>query len=305
MALTKPCDLVLLLTEGRRRYLLELVPGRTFQCKDGQVPHDELIGQSYGSQVVTSQGRPIALLQPSTRDLILHLRRRTQIIYPKDVGYILVWMDIRPGMRVIEAGTGSGAVTVAMAQHVQPTGRVHSYELREEFQAVARQNLSRYGLLDYVDLKARDIARGFDESDVDALFLDVREPWEYLQQAQEALKGGGFFGSLVPTTNQLSRLIDELERIRFIGIEIKELFLRPYKVNSHRLRPEDRMVAHTGYLVFARAPHQLPPPRHTVSELAQWGRQELLTWLTDIIKAHMVGKAKQRRQRKHGRIRYQ
>jgi len=303
MALTQPRDLVLLLTERGRRYLLELVPGRTFHCPDGQVSHDELIGQPYGSQVVTDGGRPIAVLQPSTRDLIIHLRRQTQIIYPKDIGYLLLWMDICPGRRVIEAGTGSGAMTVALARHVQPTGRVYSYELREEFQEVARRNLERYGLLDWVELKVGDIARGFDEREADALFLDVREPWEYLVQAQEALKGGGLFGSLVPTTNQLVQLIEGLERIGFIGVEVKELFLRPYRVNASRLRPEDRMVAHTGYLALARAPHRLPLPRPTADELAQLSREQLLARLIRLIREWMIAKA-QRRRRKRRPIRY-
>ncbi len=304
MALTQPHDLVLLVTEGRRRYLLELMPGHTFHCRDGQVSHGALIGQPYGSQVVTNEGRPIALLQPSTRDLILHLRRQTQIVYPKDIGYLLMWMDVRPGKRVIEAGTGSGAVTVALAQHVQPTGRVYSYELRHEFQDIARQNLERYGLLDWVELKARDIAQGFDERDADALFLDVREPWEYLEQSQGALKGGGFFGSLVPTANQLVQLIGGLERAGFIGVEIKELLLRPYRVNANRLRPEDRMVAHTGYLVLARAPYRPPPRGLTVGELARLTREELLARLVGLVRAWMVAKARQRRRRKHRQIRY-
>jgi hypothetical protein len=132
----------------------------------------------------------------------------------------------------------------------------------------------------------------------------VREPWEYLEQVQGALKGGGFFGSLVPTANQLVPLIEGLERAAFIGVEVKELLLRPYKVNVHRLRPEDRMVAHTGYLVLARAPYQLPPRRPTVGELAQLSREELLARLIGLVREWMVAKARQRRRRKHRQIRY-
>jgi len=297
MCEAQPHDLVLLLTEEGRHYLLELQPGKEFQCPVGRVSHEGLIGEPYGSQVVTDRGKWIALLQPSTFDLIMHLRRRTQIVYPKEVGYLLLWMDIRPGKRVIEAGTGSGAMTVVLAHYVQPTGRVYSYEVREEFQQVARQNLERYGLLDWVELKVRDIRQGFDEREVDALFLDVREPWEYLKQVQAALKGGGFFGSLVPTANQLLHLIRGLKEAGFIGSEVKELLLRPYKVNADRLRPEDRMVAHTGYLVLARAPYQLPSPRPTVSGLAHFRREELLARLIELLRGLMVGKARRRRRR--------
>jgi len=303
MALAQSHDLVLLLTEEGRRYLLELEPGREFHCPAGRVPHDELLGQPYGSRVVTDRGRWIALLQPSTSDLIMHLRRRTQIVYPKEIGYLLLWMDIGPGKRVIEAGTGSGAMAVALAQHVQPTGRVYSYELREEFQEIARRNLERYGLLDWVELKTRDIAQGFDEGDADALFLDVRQPWEYLEQAQAALKGGGFFGSLVPTVNQLVQLIEGLKGAGFIGIEVKELLLRPYKVNADRLRPEDRMVAHTGYLALARAPYQPPSLRSTADEPAQLSQEELLARLIELLRGFMVAKA-QRRRRRRRPVRY-
>jgi tRNA (adenine57-N1/adenine58-N1)-methyltransferase len=299
MSPIRPSDLILLLTERGRRYLLELHPGREFHCQAGRLSHDDLIGQQYGSRVMTERGQWVVPLQPSTSDLVMHLRRRTQIVYPKEIGYLLLWMDIRPGKRVIEAGTGSGAMTVALAQHVQPTGRVYSYELREDFQEVARQNLERYGLLHWVSLKLQDISQGFEERDADALFLDVREPWDYLEQAQAALKGGGFFGSLVPTVNQLSRLIDGLERAGFMGTEVKELLLRPYKVNASRLRPEDRMVAHTGYLALARAPYQsVSSHRPTASDLARLSREDLLARLVELIRGFMVTKARRRRRRR-------
>jgi tRNA (adenine57-N1/adenine58-N1)-methyltransferase len=181
---------------------------------------------------------------------------------------------------------------------------VYSYELRQDFQDISRQNLERYGLLDWVSLKTRDIHRGFDEEDVDALFLDVREPWDYLEQAQAALKGGGFFGSLVPTVNQLSRLIEQLARAGFIGVEVKELLLRPYKINAGRLRPEDRMVAHTGYLALARAPSRSRSRRHqTVAQLAGLSREELLARLIALTRRFMVAKARRRR-RRHVSIQY-
>jgi tRNA (adenine57-N1/adenine58-N1)-methyltransferase len=153
---------------------------------------------------------------------------------------------------VIEAGSGSGALTLAMARAVAPHGRVYSYESRPEMQRNALRNLQRVGLSDYVEFKMRDIADGFDETGVDALFLDVRTPWDYLGQAYRALKGGGFFGSLVPTTNQVSDSVAGLEANHFGDIEVEELLLRAYKPVPERLRPADTMVGHTGYLIFAR-----------------------------------------------------
>jgi tRNA (adenine57-N1/adenine58-N1)-methyltransferase len=139
-----------------------------------------------------------------------------------------------------------------MARAVAPEGRVYSYESRPEMQRNAVRNLKRVGLEDYVEFKIRDIAEGFDEMDVDALFLDVRTPWDYLEQARRALKGGGFFGALVPTTNQVSHLIAGLEHYSFGHIEVEELLVRSYKPVAARLRPADTMVGHTGYLIFAR-----------------------------------------------------
>jgi tRNA (adenine57-N1/adenine58-N1)-methyltransferase len=130
---------------------------------------------------------------------------------------------------------------------------VYSYEIRPEMQELARKNLTQLGLADIVEFKLRDVAEGFDERDVDALFLDLPNPWDYLVQAHEALASGGFFGSILPTTNQVSRLLSALEEAHFGLIEVEELLLRQYKAVPARLRPMDRMVAHTGYLIFARA----------------------------------------------------
>jgi len=135
---------------------------------------------------------------------------------------------------------------------VMPTGRVYTYEEREKMSNLARRNLGQVGLLEAVDLKVRDIGLGFDEREVDALFLDVREPWLHLEPARAAMKSGGFFGSLLPTTNQVSELLAGLESHGFADLEVQELLLRNYKPVAARLRPSDRMVAHTGFLVFAR-----------------------------------------------------
>jgi tRNA (adenine57-N1/adenine58-N1)-methyltransferase len=174
-------------------------------------------------------------------------------MYPKDIGYILLKLSVMPGARVLEAGTGSGGLTLALARAVGPHGRVYSYEQRADILRLARHNLDALGLLDSVDFKLQDIGEGFDETDVDALFLDVRRPWAYLSQTAAALKDSGFFGSIVPTTNQVTELLRGLEALQTFGhIEVEEITLRPYKAVPNRLRPVDRMVAHTGYLIFAR-----------------------------------------------------
>jgi tRNA (adenine57-N1/adenine58-N1)-methyltransferase len=252
MKVAQENDLVLLIGPRDKRFLIRLQAGGSQHTHVGVIEHDTLIGQPLGRQVKTHLGQRFLALEPSTHDLMMRVRRHTQIIYPKEAGYLLLKMNLFSGQRVIEAGSGSGALTLAMARAVMPNGRVYSYESRPEMQRNAIRNLQRVGLTDYVDFRIRDIAEGFEESGVDALFLDVRTPWDYLAQARQALKGGGFFGALVPTTNQVSDLVAGLERHNFSNIEVEEMLLRAYKPVPERLRPADTMVGHTGYLLFAR-----------------------------------------------------
>lgn len=253
MQVTQAGELALLVGRDRKTFIVRLTPGAQLHTHRGVLPHDELIGAPWGSWLHSHLGYPFLILQPSTDDLVRDLKRNTQIVYPKDAGYILMKMRIAPGQRVIEAGTGSGGMTLVLAQAVGPDGRVYSYEVRPEMQQLARANLERLGLAERVEFKLRDIAAGFDEREVAALFLDLPNPWDYLAQAHQALANGGFFGSILPTANQVSSLIDALEEHGFGLIEVEELLLRQYKAVAARLRPMDRMVAHTGYLIFARA----------------------------------------------------
>jgi tRNA (adenine57-N1/adenine58-N1)-methyltransferase len=253
-------DLVLLVGRDRKQPLLRLEPGSALETHRGKLLHDDLIGKPWGSRVTTHLGHPYLMLAPSINQQVIHLRRISQIIYPKDSGQILLKMNIGPGTRVIEAGTGSGGLTLVLAHAVRPDGRVYSYEVRSKMHRQARRNLARAGMEDVVELKQRDIAEGFDETGVDALFLDVLTPWEYLLQAHAALVNGGFFGSILPTTNQVARLVAALEGAPFGCVEVEEVLVRPYKTVPARLRPMDRMVAHTGYLVFARALTYSPQP---------------------------------------------
>jgi len=249
----QPDNLALLVGRDRKSFIVRLESGSQFHTHRGVVAHDDLIGTPWGMRVSTHLGYPLLLLRPSADDLVRDLKRTTQIVYPKDAGYILMKTSIAPGCHVVEAGTGSGGLTLVLAQAVSPTGRVHSYEVRPEMQQLARRNLEQLGLAEFVEFKLRDIAEGFDEQGTDALLLDLPNPWDYLTQAHAALANGAFFGCILPTTNQVSRLISALEETNFGLIEVEELLLRPYKAVPARLRPMDRMVAHTGYLIFARA----------------------------------------------------
>jgi tRNA (adenine57-N1/adenine58-N1)-methyltransferase len=275
MKTTKLGDMILLLAPDGKRFIHKLAQGEQVHTHLGFVTHDSLVGLVPGSLVKTQLGHSFVLLTPSTLDLVMHVKRTSQIVYPKEIGYLLLKMNIVPGTCVVEAGTGSGALTLALARAVQPSGKVYSYEEREEMQANARKNLERAGASAFVEFKVRDIRAGFDEREADALFLDVREPWLFLAQAHSALGGGGFFGALVPTTNQVSEILAEMERLGgWVEVEVSEILHRFYKTNSDRLRPADRMVSHTGYLIFARAVTARVETYRTRRETRQLMRQK-------------------------------
>jgi tRNA (adenine57-N1/adenine58-N1)-methyltransferase len=245
-------DLAELVGLRHKHFILALSAGAKFETHRGILLHDDLIGRQWGTQVFSHLGSPFFLLQPTLGDLLLDLPRTTQILYPKDIGFILVTMGIGPGKKVVEAGTGSGSMTIAAAYAVGPQGSVVTYEVRQEMQNLARKNVDRVGLSPRVDFKLRDIAQGFDETDADAFFLDVANPWDYIRQVRACLKPGGFLSSLVPTVNQVEQLLRALRQENFAFVEVCEILLRYFKPEPARLRPTDRMVAHTGYLIFGR-----------------------------------------------------
>lgn len=245
-------DLVELVGLRHKHFILRLKAGGIFQTHRGVLKHDDMIGQVWGAQILSHNGSPFFLLQPALADLLRGLKRNTQILYPKDIGYVLVTMGIGSGMHVLEAGTGSGALTSAFAYAVGAEGHVTTYEVREEMQALARNNLQTLDLEDRVTFKLGSVADGFEERDVDALFLDLPNPYDYISQARQALKPGGFFGCILPTANQVEKLLVALRQNRFAFIDVCEMLLRYYKPEPSRFRPVDRMVAHTGYLIFAR-----------------------------------------------------
>jgi tRNA (adenine57-N1/adenine58-N1)-methyltransferase len=253
MKIAREQDLVLLIGQDRKQFIVRLQAGEELQTHRGCIAHDDLLGRPLGREIKSHLGYPFAVLEPSTFDLIRKLKRTTQIMYPKDIGYVLLKLNVMPSSRVIEAGTGSGGLTLALARALGPDGRLYSYEIRPDILRLAEKNLADLGLAGGVEFRLRDVAEGFDETDVDALFLDVRRPWAYLPQVVQALKDGGFFGAILPTTNQVTELIEGLEAQQTFGhVEVEEILVRPYKAVPTRLRPMDRMIAHTGYLIFAR-----------------------------------------------------
>jgi len=254
-------DLAQLVGLRHKHFIIVLQAGTKFESHRGIIPHDELIGKLWGTQVYSHNGAPFFLLQPSLSNLLTDLPRTTQILYPKDIGFILVTMGVGPGQKVMEAGTGSGSMTTALAYAVGNEGRVTSYEIKPDNQNLARKNLTRFGLDSRVDFKLRDIQEGFDETDADSFFLDVPNAYDYVAQVRAALKPGGFLCCLIPTFNQVEKTLYSLRREKYAFIDVCEILLRYYQPEPTKLRPTDRMVAHTGFLVFARRIEPTEDPR--------------------------------------------
>ena len=247
-------ELVLLISPEGKRYLRTLEPGHTFHTQDGLLKMADAAQAGFGAIVRTHKDVPYRVMRPTLHDCIKGVRRATTIMYPKEIGYILLKLGVGPGRRVVEAGSGSGGLTTALAWMVGDTGRVYTCEKREEFHLLARENIERVGLTHRVEFSNRDIEDGFPEAarGADALFLDVRTPSDFVPQVADIICPGTPVGFLLPTVNQISDLLRALDGSPFEDIEVLEILLRRYKPVADRLRPEDRMVAHTGFLVFAR-----------------------------------------------------
>jgi tRNA (adenine57-N1/adenine58-N1)-methyltransferase len=254
-------DLAQLVGLRHKHFIITLQAGAKFETHRGILQHDDLIGKPWGTQVFSHINAPFYLLQPSLADLLNELPRTTQILYPKDIGFILVTVGVGPGQKVMEAGTGSGSMTTALAYAVGPEGRVITYEVKPDNQNLARKNLTRFGLDSRVDFKLGNIQEGFDETDADFFFLDLPNPYDYTQQVRNALKPGGFLCCLIPTFNQVEKTLYSLYRDKYAFVEVCEIFLRYFQPIPNKLRPTDRMVAHTGFLVFARRIEPSEDPR--------------------------------------------
>ncbi len=243
---------VIYLTPKGKRYIKILSETEDWHSNEGVLQSADVHMADFGDTLLTSLGRPVQILEATLHDILKGVKRLTQIIYPKDAAYICMRLGAGPGRTVAEAGCGSGGLTCALSWFSGPTGRVVSHDAREEFVKLARRNLEWAKLGTNVEIHCRDVRDGFCVEGADALFLDMRTPWECLDQAVRAVRPGAVFGFLLPTVLQVSELLKHMERGPFDSIEVEELLLRGWKPLADRLRPNDRMIAHTGFLVFAR-----------------------------------------------------
>jgi len=248
---------VLLVDRKDRRYLVTLSPGRSFQSHAGVIEHDEIIGRFEGEEFearqrdgrVTSSARYLAL-RPTLADVVIAMPRGAQVIYPKDLGAILIAADIFPGARVLEAGVGSGALSMTM---LRAGAAITGYELRADFAERARANVEAFlGPGQRYTVVERDVYLGIAEEGLDRVVLDLPEPWQVVAHAEQALAPGGILLAYLPTINQTAELRSRLERSEFAMAETFEVLRRTWHIEGRSVRPDHRMVAHTGFLTSAR-----------------------------------------------------
>lgn len=247
-----PGDLVQLVSPKGKRYLRVAGADSELHTHDGKLDLNSICDLDYGQCIRTHLDKEYRLFKPTLYELVKKIDRQTQIIYPKDIGYILFKLSIGPGARVLEAGCGSGSLTLALAWFVGPQGRVITMERRPEFARLCAKNLSKVGLRDRVDILDQDLSQGFGVPEAEAVFIDVRTPWDYLEQIAAGIKNGHPVGFLLPTVNQVTTLLGAMQGSAFTETEVVEILVRHYKPVADRFRPEDRMVAHTGFLIFSK-----------------------------------------------------
>jgi tRNA (adenine57-N1/adenine58-N1)-methyltransferase len=248
---------VLLIDIKERRYLITLSSGRQFHSHLGSVEHDEIIGGPEGRIVRTSGGSTMLAFRPTLSDYVLKMRRGAQVVYPKDIGLILVYADIFVGAFVIEAGTGSGALTLALARAVGDSGRVISYEIREDHHERGVENVTAWyegsgGKPENLELRVGDVFEGIPEKGADRMVLDMPEPWQAIGPTTESLAAGGVLCCYLPTVPQVSQTVEAMRSGGFSLIDAFEGLLRTWNVEGQSVRPDHRMVGHTGFIVTGR-----------------------------------------------------
>jgi tRNA (adenine57-N1/adenine58-N1)-methyltransferase len=250
----QPGEKVILIDRKGRKYLLTLRVNEKFSTHLGTIPHAEIIGREEGVLLRSSGGVSFVAFRPTFAEYTLKMRRGAQVLYPKDVAAVLVWGDISPGATVVEAGGGSGALTIALLRAVGEKGQVITYEVREDFLRQARINVEAFlGPVPQWTLKLKDVYEGIEETSVDRVILDLPEGWRAVEHAAKALRPGGLLLAFFPTVPQLQTMAAAIEGEPLLKLqEVFETFHRPWRIEGLSVRPALRMVAHTGFVMVAR-----------------------------------------------------
>jgi len=248
---------VLLFHTPRKKWLTKVLWDKKFHTHLGIIDVSSIIGMEYGSAVRTTEGKIIFLMEPTIHDFIMKSERKTQIVYPKDLGYIVARTGLKNGSKVLEVGTGSGALATFMASIVKPEGHIYTFDVNSEFMEIAKRNLEKAGMAKYVTMYQHDPHHGVDIRNVDVATVDLGDPWTVVDQVYDALKGGGAFVAICPTMNQIEKTAVQLKKSGYADIDCVELMIRNLEAREGMTRPSMRMIGHTTYLVFARKVEKL------------------------------------------------
>ena len=253
----KENDLIFLILDTKRRWLVQVKAGGTFHSHRGIIEFDDIIGKDYGTVVFSkpyeTQGYKFYVLKPLPSDYVLHMSRKTQIIYPEDAGIILLYSGIGPGSVVIEAGCGSGALTCILGNYVRPKGHIFSFDIREKSIKIARKNVERAKLENVVSIEFGNIITDdLNLENVDSVVLDLGDPWNAIEKVAKYLKLSGTIVSFSPTIEQVKKTTFAMIENNFVEINTYELIKRKIQVKKNATRPESRMVGHSGYITFGR-----------------------------------------------------
>ena len=243
---------VLLFHTSSKKWLTRATSKKKLHTHLGVIDISSIIGLDYGSIIKTTEGKLIHLVEPTIHDFIMKSERATQIIYPKELGFIVARAGIQSGSKVLEIGTGSGALTTFLASIVKPDGHVHTYDVNPNYIEIARRNIEKAAMTKYVTTHLFDPSLGYDEFCFDAVIVDLGDPWNIVSQVYPPLKPSGAFIAICPTMNQLEKSAIELKSNGFIDIDCVELMLRTIEAREGMTRPAMRMIGHTTYLIFAR-----------------------------------------------------
>ena len=251
-------DFIFLILDERRQWLVQVKEGESFHTHRGIIEFDDIIGKSYGTCVFSrphdEQGYKFRVLKPLPSDFVVHMSRKTQIIYPKDAGLILMYTGIGPGYNVVEIGSGSGALTCILGHYVKPNGRIYSYDIRGKSLRQAKKNVQKAGLEDIISVQYGNIFEDdIKHENMDAVVLDMPTPWATIEKVKPFLKLSGSVVSFSPTIEQAKKTTQALRSHEFIEIKTVELLLREMQVKENATRPKSRMIGHSGYLTFGRS----------------------------------------------------
>jgi tRNA (adenine57-N1/adenine58-N1)-methyltransferase len=245
---------VLFFYNDSKKWLMRVSKKQQFHTHVGVINHKDVVGKEYGSTIKTNKGKYIYLLEPTIHDYIMKSQRSTQIVYPKDLGYIAARTGLQSGQKVVEIGTGSGSLTTFLASIVNPRGHVYTFDVDPNFMEIARKNIEKAGVAKYVTMEKLDIksVKKVPITDADIVVVDLGDPWSVVPQARRMLKGSGAFVAICPTMNQLEKLATVLNENDFYDIECTEQIVRTIEAREGKTRHSFRSIGHTTYVAFAR-----------------------------------------------------